>query len=156
VLLLGWATIAASSRIDSATAAAQVSLVGTPRDWIDRDATSDVAYVYNGDLAAWTVVWEQRFWNPRLSRVVSILPHYVPGPIAQQRIALPRTGRLPITDRYAVANDQTQFEGSPIAHQSRGPNEYGLTLWELQQPARLSLLVSGTIPNGDINGSATL
>ena len=49
-----------------------------------------------------------------------------------------------------------QFEGSPVAHQSRGPNEYGLTLWELQQPARLSTSIAGTIPNGDINGRAVV
>ncbi len=92
-----------------------------PRDWIDRDVSSDVAYVYNGDLAAWTVVWEQRFWNPRIDRVVSIIPHFVPGPIPQRRIALPRDGRLPIDERYAVANDHVQFEGSPIATQRPRP-----------------------------------
>ncbi|MGN6799579.1 MAG: glycosyltransferase family 39 protein [Gaiellaceae bacterium] len=156
VLLLGWGTIAASGRIDTATDESQVALVGQPRDWIDRNAPSDVAYVYNGDLAAWTVVWQQRFWNPRIDRVVSIIPNFVPGPISQRLIALPRDGRLPVGERYAVANDQLQFEGSPIAHQDRGPNQYGLTLWELQRPAQLSYLVAGTIPNGDINGNAVV
>jgi hypothetical protein len=156
VLLLGWGTVAASARIDTATASAQVALVGEQRDWIDRNASSDVAYLYNGDLSAWTVVWEQRFWNPRIDRVVSIIPNFVPGPIRQREIALPRDGRLPIDERYAVANDQVQFEGSPVARQSRGPNEYGLTLWELQRPARLSLLISGPIPNGDIMGRAVI
>ena len=52
LLLLGWGTIAASARVQTATAEAQVALVGEPRDWIDRAVTSDVAYVYNGDLAA--------------------------------------------------------------------------------------------------------
>jgi hypothetical protein len=156
VLLLGWGTVAASGRIDTATAEAQAALVGQPRDWIERNAPSDVAYVYNGDLAAWTVVWQQRFWNPRVDRVVSIIPHFVPGPITQRVVALPRDGRLPIDERYAVANDQVQFEGTPVAQQDRGPNEYGLTLWELQQPPRLSFLVAGTIPNGDINGHAVV
>jgi hypothetical protein len=156
VLLLGWGTIAASARIDTATEDAQVALVGEPRDWIDQNVSSDVAFVYNGDLAAWTVVWEQRFWNPRISRVVSIIPHFVPGPIAQREIALPRDGRVPVGERYAVANDHVQFEGSPVAHQDRGPDEYGLTLWELQRPARLSLLVAGPIPNGDIRGRAVV
>jgi hypothetical protein len=154
VLLLGWGTVAASARVDSATEDAQVALVGEPRDWIDRDVSSDVAFVYNGDLAAWTVVWEQRFWNPRIDRVISIIPHFVPGPIAQRQIALPRDGRLPIDERYAVANDQVVFEGSPIARQSRGPDQYGLTLWKLQQPPQLSMLVAGPIPNGDITGRA--
>ncbi len=156
VLLLGWGTVAASARVDTATSDSQVALVGQPRDWIDRNASSDVAYVYNGDLAAWTVVWQQRFWNPRIDRVISIIPHFVPGPIKQRVIALPRDGRLPIDERYAVANDHVQFEGSPLVHQNRGPNEYGLTLWELQQPARLSYLIAGTIPNGDINGRAVV
>ncbi|HST13950.1 MAG TPA: glycosyltransferase family 39 protein [Gaiellaceae bacterium] len=156
VLLLGWGTVAGSARVDTATDGAQVALVGTPRDWIDGYATSDVAYLYNGDLAAWTVVWEQRFWNPRIDRVVSILPHFVPGPISQRVIALPRDGRLPIDERYAVANDQVQFEGTPVAHQDRGPDQYGLTLWQLQRPARLSYLIQGTIPNGDIDGHAVV
>ena len=156
MLLLGWGTVAASARVDTATSDAQVALVGQPRDWIDRNASSDVAYVYNGDLAAWTVVWQQRFWNPRIDRVISIIPHFVPGPIKQRVIALPRDGRLPIDERYAVANDHVQFEGSPLVHQNRGPNQYGLTLWELQQPARLSYLIAGTIPNGDINGRAVV
>jgi hypothetical protein len=156
VLLLGWGTVAASARVDSATKGAQVALVGEPHDWIDRSVSSDVAYVYDGDLAAWTVVWQQRFWNPRIDRVISIIPHFVPGPITQRMIALPRDGRLPVDERYAVANDQVQLEGSPIAQQSRGPNQYGLTLWELQQPARLSMLVAGPIPNGDITGHAVV
>ena len=156
VLLLGWGTVAASARVDTATDDAQVALVGEPHDWIDRNVSSDVAFVYNGDLAAWTVVWEQRFWNPRIDRVVSIIPHFVPGPITQRVVALPRDGRLPIDERYVVANDHVQFEGSPIAHQDRGPNQYGLTLWELQRPARLSMLVAGPIPNGDISGRAVV
>jgi hypothetical protein len=84
------------------------------------------------------------------------MPHFVPGPIAQRVIALPRDGRLPIDERYAVANDHVQFEGSPVAHQDRGLDEYGLTLWELQRPARLSMLVAGPIPNGDISGRAVV
>ncbi len=91
VLLLGWGTLAASARVDTATTSAQVALVGEPRDWIDRTAASNVAYVYNGDLASWTVVWEQRFWNPRIDRVISIIPNLVPGPIEQRRVALPPT-----------------------------------------------------------------
>jgi hypothetical protein len=156
VLLLGWGTVAASARVDTATEAAQIALVGDPPDWIDRKVSSDVAYVYNGDLAAWTVVWEQRFWNPRIDRVVSIIPHFVPGPITQRVVALPRDGRLPIDERYVVANDQMQFEGSPVAHQNRGPNQYGLTLWEVRRPARLSMLVAGPIPNGDMSGGAVV
>jgi hypothetical protein len=156
LLLLGWGTIAASARVQTATTEAQVALVGEPRDWIDRAVGSNVAYVYDGDLASWTVVWEQRFWNPRIDRVVSILPNFVPGPIAQRQIALPRDGRLALGERYAVANDHVQFEGTPIAHQVRGPDQYPLTLWELERPARLSMLLAGPIPNGDITGKAVV
>ena len=156
VLLLGWGTVAASARVHTATEAAQVALVGNPRDWIDRTVTSNVAYVYNGDLASWTVVWEQRFWNPRINRVISITPNFVPGPITQRQIALPPDGSLPIGEQYAVANDHVQFEGSPIAEQQRGPDQYPLTLWKLQRPVRLSMLLDGPIPNGDITGRATV
>jgi hypothetical protein len=156
VLLLGWGSLAGAGRVATATESAQVALVGEPRDWIDRNVSSNVAYVYNGDLAAWTVVWEQRFWNPRIDRVVSIIPNFVPGPIAQRVIALPRDGRLRVDERYVVANDHVQFDGSPVAHQDRGPDQYGLTLWELQRPARLSYLIEGPIPNGDIIGRAVV
>ena len=49
-----------------------------------------------------------------------------------------------------------QFEGTPIAEQQRGPDQYPLTLWKLQRPARLSMLLAGPIPNGDITGKAVV
>jgi hypothetical protein len=134
----------------------QAALVGTPRDWIERSADSDVTYVYNGDIALWNVVWQQRFWNPRIHRVVALRPFEVPGPLPEVQIRIPPDGRLGVDDRYVVANDVDTFIGTPVAHQDRGPDDPGLTLWRVTPPARISTIESGVTNNGDIETSASV
>ena len=129
-ILVGGSFVA-SNRMRDVDSAAQVSLVGAPRDWVDRSTVGDATFVYDGDLSSWSVVWQQRFWNPHLDHVVSIAPNFVPGPIEQEQVRPPGSGRLPITDRYVVANDLIGMVGVPVAHQDRGLDQYGLTLWRL-------------------------
>jgi hypothetical protein len=154
--LLVWTSVKAADLVEPYAAGAQQVLVGTPRDWIQRDAAGDVAYVFNGDLAGGPVVWEQRFWNPRIRRVVSLAPHEVAGPIHQVQVPTRLDGRLPIDEPYAVANDALTLRGDPVAKQDRGPNQYGLTLWRLAKPARLATMITGVQPNGDMTGPATV
>jgi hypothetical protein len=154
--LLVWTSVKAADLVAPYSKGAQMVLVGTPRDWIDRDTEGRVAYVYNGDLAGDPVVWEQRFWNPRLDRVVSLAPHAVAGPIRQVQITTPLDGRLPIGERYAVANDQLTLRGDVVARQDRGPNQYPLVLWRLARPARLATMIEGVQPNGDMTGTASI
>jgi hypothetical protein len=156
-VVLGASTAVAANKVSDAANAVQESFVGTPRDWVGQAAGSArVTYVYDGDTAGWPIVWQQRFWNPGIDRVVSIAPQSVPGPIHETQIALPFNGRLPISSRYAVANDGVALVGTPIANQSRGPNAFGLTLWRLDGPPRLAVVKSSFQPNGDIYGEATV
>jgi hypothetical protein len=138
--------VAAKNRHD------QAAMLGTPRDWVQRAISSDVAYVFDGDLAKWNTVWQQRFWNPRITSVVSLAPFYVPGPGAKRPRFTPPDGALGIPQRYVVANDRNTFVGSTVAHQDRGVEQFGLTLWRLSGPPRIATVVSGTQPNGDITG----
>jgi hypothetical protein len=154
--LFVWSSVKAADLTEAYAAGTQTVLVGTPRDWIQRAADGKVAYVYNGDLASWPVVWEQRFWNPRIDRVVSLVPHSVAGPIPQVEVRTRLDGRLPIDERYAVANDRLTLRGAAVAQQDRGPNQYGLTLWQLAKPARLATVIEGVQPNGDMTGPASV
>jgi hypothetical protein len=148
--------VSASNLVSEKVRFDQAALVGTPRDWIQRATDANVAYVYNGDLSSWNVVWQQRFWNPRIAHVVSLKPFGVPGPLPQRQIATPDDGRLGIEDRYVVANDADTFVGAKVAHQSRGPDSPGLTLWRVTPPARISTIETGVKPNGDIYSSASV
>ncbi len=154
--LLGATSVVSSNLVRDTISAAQAEFVGTPRDWIGRAANARVAYVFDGDTSGWPVVWQQRFWNPQIDRVVSIAPASVPGPISERVIALPRDGVLPIDERYAVANDTITMRGVPAARQSRPPDAFGLTLWRLRGAPRLSTVESGFQPNGDLYGPASV
>jgi hypothetical protein len=154
--LLVWTSVKAADLVRPYAAGAQSVLAGTPRNWIDRTVDGSVAYVYNGDLAGGPVVWAQRFWNPRIDRVVSLAPHVVSGPIPQVEVRPKIFGDLPFDDPYAVTNDRTTLRGEAIAHQDRGPNQYGLTLWRVTRPARLATTIQGVQPNGDMTGPANV
>jgi hypothetical protein len=153
--LLAATSVSASRHIVSQAARDQQQLLGTPRDWVDRAADSSVTYLYDGE-PEWNSVWQQRFWNDRITHVVSLAPARVPGPMPQVVRALARSGRLPITDRYAVAVDRFELAGTPVVRHARGPDLYGLTLWLLDRPARVSMIATGFQPNGDILGYATI
>jgi hypothetical protein len=144
----------ASDEVSSRVRFDAAGLVGTPADWIQRTVDAPIAYVYAGDPGSWNVVWQQRFWNRRISTVVGLGAFSVPGPHAQNHVVPPADGRLPIKTRYVVANDTITFVGKPIAHQDRGDEEYGLTLWRLDGPPRLATMEYGFKPNGDIMGTA--
>ena len=156
VALFVWTSAKAADLVADYSRGAQSVLVGTPRNWIDRDAAEPVAYVYNGDLAGPPVVYEQRFWNHRISNVVSLAPNVVAGPIHQTRAAPHIDGTLPATQRYAVANQTLTLRGAEIARQDRGPNQYRLALWRLDPPARVATETAGVLPNGDMPGPATI
>jgi len=130
----------------------QAAIVGTPRNWIQENSISDVAYVFNGDIARWNTVWQQRFWNPLITGAVSLAPFVVPGPLPTKQVAPPPNGDLGISQRYVVANDRDTFVGTAVAHQDRGAEQFGLTLWRLRGPPRIATIVNGTQPNGDITG----
>jgi hypothetical protein len=156
LLMLATSSVVASNEISSLVGTAQAGLVGSPPDWIDRNADGKVAYLYNGE-AYWNGVWQERFWNHRIDRVYSVWPATVPGPMAQTAITIPDDGRLPITERYVVATDPARFIGTRVAHLAQtGLDVTGLTLWRLDGAPRLSMVTQGIQPNGDMTGAAYL
>jgi len=154
--LFVWTSVKTAQLVADYSRGAQSVLVGMPRNWIDHSADKPVAYVYNGDLAGTPVVYEQRFWNQRINRVVSLTPNEIAGPIRQIRARPQLDGALPITQPYAVANDTITLRGSEIARQDRGPEQDPLTLWQLDPPARIATATAGILPNGDMPGPATV
>jgi hypothetical protein len=134
----------------------QAAMVGTPRNWINRTVSAPVAYVYAGDTANVNIVWQQQFWNDRISSVLAIPPYAVPGPIKSRQAVPAPDGRLPLAERYVVANDDLTFAGTPVAQQDRGDDYPGLTLWRLSGVARIATSRTGFKPNGDVFGRAQL
>jgi hypothetical protein len=128
----------------------QVNLVGVPHNWIERATHAPTAYLYDGE-AYWNGVWQASFWNPNLRDVISVAPVRVPGPLAQRTVPIPPDGRLPIRERYIVASDPHNFDGTKIAHLAQnGIEESGLTLWRLDGAPRLTSIERGVLPNGDM------
>jgi hypothetical protein len=149
---LAGSSVSADSLIASKVRFDQAAMIGTPRDWINRAVSAPVAYVYAGDTANVNIVWQQQFWNDRIDDVLAIPPYAVPGPIASRAEAPEGDGRLALEERYVVANDDLSFVGRPLAHQDRGEDYPGLTLWRLTGPPRIATSRTGFKPNGDMYG----
>jgi len=154
LLLAG--SIAAAGEIRSRVIYDQVHLVGQPRDWVDRAARGGVTYVYD-DEPYWNGVWQTTFWNERIDDVVTIGNAGVPGPLTQRTFAIRVDGRLPTHNRFVVASDGHTFVGNPRSHIVHdGTPSGGLTLWRLDEPARISMIRTGFYANGDIREHANL
>jgi len=153
--LLVATSVAASTVIVPLARADEQALLGSPRDWVDRTIDSNATYLYDGE-PEWNSVWEQRFWNKRLAHVLTFPPTRVPGPMVQLARAPTASGFVAIHDRYAVATDRYTFFGTPVVHHARGVDLEPLTLWRLAEPARLSTVTTGFLPNGDLVGPGTV
>lgn len=150
IAALAASCVSASNLIAAKVRFDQAAMVGTPRNWIDRATRAPVAYVFAGDPAASNVVWQQRFWNHRIRDVLALPPNEVLGPLPAREEAPAADGRLAISERYVVANDDLTFVGTPVAHHDRGPDYPAFTLWRLNGPPRISTASTGIKPNGDI------
>jgi hypothetical protein len=155
IALLAASSVSASRLVVERTRIDQQELLGAPRDWVDRAATSGVTFFYDGE-ATWNSVWQQRFWNRRIVHVVNLPPAHVPGPMPQRAGPLTPDGQVAITDRYAVASDRISFFGDPVAHQARGSDLPPLTLWRLTRRPRVSTITTDILPNGDIVVQGTI
>jgi dolichyl-phosphate-mannose-protein mannosyltransferase len=153
---LAASTVSANSLVAAKVRFDQAAMVGTPRNWIDRVATSPVAYLFDGDTAKVNIVWQQRFWNRRISEIAYLPPSLVLGPIRTRLVVPLPDGRLPLTERYVVASDRDALEGTPVASQDRGVDNHRLVLWRLDGPPRLTSAIHGLKPNGDIIGAVTM
>ena len=153
--LLVVTSVVASNTVVGLVESVQRDFVGPRPSWIDRAAAGNVAYFYDGE-AYWNVVWQERFWNRRITQVVySSMP--VPGPIEQEPSDIGPDGRLHIDTPYVVATDYHHFVGTPVAHLTQiGLDESGLTLWKLSGAPRMSFELFGFEPNGDIEFPVTV
>ena len=150
------ASVFAARDVAAAANARLAHRVGPVPDWIDRAARGDVVYVYGGEQA-WSEPYQESFWNRRLTRVLSLWPASVPGPIAQTDVTLPPSGRLPGKERWAVAPDRIRLAGARVAHLGLWNTDVrGLTLWRLDGPPRVTLIEDGVQPNGDMTGDANI
>ena len=123
---------------------ARHATLGPTRDWVDRTAPGPVAYLYGGQVF-WNAVWENAFWNRKVTRFYDLLTYVVPGPLPQQSVGPYEDGRLvdvggrPIRERYMVAGSSTTFRGSIVASAPKAD----LYLWRVEQPARLDRWTRG-------------
>jgi hypothetical protein len=153
--LVGSSAVAARKLAD-VTRTQRLDVVGTQPDWVDRAARGPVTEVYGGEQS-WTTVWQERFWNRRIGRVVTLGGTPVPGPMTQTSASLDTRGELPTHNRYVVAPDRFAFDGTPVAHLTQTNLDVtGLTLWRLTGQPRVSTIIGGVQPNGDITQRATV
>jgi hypothetical protein len=153
---LVFASAIANVDVHRLAAAQQRQLFGTdPPDWINRTASGAVTYL-DGGGHYWNASWLTAFWNTRIDRVAA-LPGPDNGPLPPHDTVSPRfdgalfteTGR-PIDDQYIAASDRFAFVGTPLRTITPTTDIGHVTLWQVEQPARLALLRTNFQPNGDI------
>jgi hypothetical protein len=151
-----FASVAAAQELDATVNSTQAAVVGPTPDWIDRAVDGDVTYLYGGE-PSWNTVWQERFWNRRIDRVITVRPNRVPGPLEQTSVTVPTSGRLPSPDPYVVAPDRLTFFGARVAHLTQTNLDIsGLTLWRVTRPLRLSTAIQGVQANGDMTQPAVV
>jgi hypothetical protein len=161
VLALGAGSVSASREVASQARAQQHRLLGPVRRWIDERADAPVAYVYDGQ-AWWNAVWENVFWNRRITWVYDLPGHRVPGPLPQQPLEVLPTGELRPNGvrspaRFAVVPVNYALVGEQVASAPQfGTDRQGLGLWKIDLPLRLSTITTGLFPNGDVDRVAVL
>ena len=160
---LAGASVAASDEVAQRSRYDHERLLGGERAWIDAAASGPAVYLYAGE-SYWNGVWQQVFWSRRLRAVYTLPGTEVPGPLPQEelvsrldgRLTL-RGGRAPDATDYAVASASHTFVGTPVARiQQRDLDQAGLVLWRLRKPMRLSSVVTGVRPDGDMYEPARL
>ncbi|MDX6452065.1 MAG: hypothetical protein QOH16_2114 [Gaiellaceae bacterium] len=152
--VLVYASLAGAEDLTGAVNNNQAAVVGPVPNWIDRAVDGEVTYLYGGE-PSWNTVWQERFWNRRIDRVLSLSPNRVPGPLVQTPVTVPVDGRLPSPDPYVVAPDRFTFFGARVAHLAQTNLDIsGLTLWRVTRPLRLSTAEEGVQANGDMTQQA--
>jgi dolichyl-phosphate-mannose-protein mannosyltransferase len=142
---------------DEAIGLKQAFFAGDP-EWVDKTATGDVAYFYDGE-PHWNAVWEYVFWNRKVRRVYWFDgTKRVPGPLPQERVAPGADGTLAAdTPPFLLASTAFAFFGSKVASIDQvGLVQKGLVLWQIEPPLRLSTVLTGVQGSGDIYGPAQL
>jgi hypothetical protein len=162
VALLVWASFAESHVLVSQAKAQELQVLGPHPRWIDQVVRAPVAFVYDGS-DYWATVWENEFWNTRIQTVYDLPQTNVSGPMPQQQLSVLTNGDLRLGDgsparaRFAVGTTSFTYRGTPIATTPlTGGDRQGLILWRLEQPFRLSTIVTGLEPYGQLLPTASL
>jgi hypothetical protein len=150
-------SVAASTYVADHATSRRHDFVGDNPRWIDEAARGRTAYVYGGE-PDWDVVWHTAFWNRRIDRVYDLPGTHVFGPLPQESVHYGPDGLLvndapstrPPVD-YAVASTAFAIQGTLVRHVTEANvAQNGVNLWQIDPPLRLSTLLTGVAPNGDI------
>jgi hypothetical protein len=160
-LSAGSAALAAHD-VDRLAGALRSGLYGDAKvDWVDASARGPVTYVFDNS-GYWNGVWIRMFWNPRITRVVT-LGGPESGPMPPHDTVGPRfDGRLftaagdEVTTPYVLAPERMRFAGTRVGSAVETIDGIRLVLWRIDPPARLTMLTSGFLGNGDFSGHAEI
>ena len=150
-VLLGAASISVSGTIAAEAAFLRDATTGRERTWVDFVAQGPVTFIYTGDLYA-LAPWSLRFWNDRITRVVRLHPNPLPGPVPQPLATLAPDGALlgeagRVEADYVLTSTSVQPFGGVVAR--GGP----MTLWSVEPPLRISLVLTGLRYDGTFDPS---
>ncbi|HEV8686418.1 MAG TPA: glycosyltransferase family 39 protein [Gaiellaceae bacterium] len=157
-LVFGATSIEASRFAANESAGLKHAFFAGDPEWVDRTATGDVAYFYDGE-PHWNAVWEYVFWNRNLPHVYWLEgTKRVPGPLPQERVAPAADGTLaPDPPPFLLASTAFTFFGARAATIAQtGLVQKGLVLWRVQPPLRLSTVLTGVQGSGDVYGPARM
>jgi hypothetical protein len=159
LLALTAASVSAGREVRMQARAHELRLLGPVRRWIDDRADGPVAYLYDGQVW-WNAVWENVFWNRRITHVYDLPGDRVPGPLPQKPLEVSPTGELSglrARTSFAVIPVNYALVGEEVASSPQlGTDRNGLGLWRIEPPLRLSTITSGLFANGDVDGVAVL
>jgi hypothetical protein len=134
--------------------------VGEDREWIDRAARSPVAFLYGGEMP-WTTVYENIFWNRKITGV-GVLPGFdLPGPVPQTALGVTTTGLVVSSttrppQQYVVSARSIVLRGRPVAEAGALAGTPRLVLWRVARPLRVSAWLAGLPLRLPKSGSAPI
>ena len=140
--VLALASLSATGVVRTQARGFQRITVGNDRTWIDHIADEPVAYVYGGELG-WSggaTVWQNVFWNRRITRVYSLGGRRILGPMPATAVTRASDGRLvtargqPIDARWVVASEGYV---AIVGHKVADVPTAGLSIWRVTPPVRV-------------------
>jgi hypothetical protein len=153
---LAAASVSASGYVEREAKSQLARFVADRKTWIDDSASGPVGYVYAGEPEP-NVVWENVFWNDRVTQVFALGRRDVGGPMPTIFVRPRADGRLVTRGgglaeaRSVVASTPLGFFGTPVAEvRQTGVQTPGLRLWRLDAPFRIATKASGIQQNGDV------
>ena len=155
-----------ATSIDASVVTARLSaaeerdaLGGVERDWVDRNTSGPVTLFLTGERP-WTTETRTLFWNRSIDEILSVAD--VPGGAAVNAPAVgidPESGLVrdaagrTLSRQIVAAPSTVTLAGDQLAVMPPGSaHSPGLVLWRVSAPLRVTLRVSGLLPNGDFGG----